>query len=133
MISTYEAYQKEPGALTFEKMQELHREMAAEVEHDPDAEEIYDELMEKAAYYAAIRAKWNRMSREEKMEQDPLRTSAHDSMITHFNMLARYLRMQGKKAAWRDVLGDEKADPYVRKTIGDFGCYLVFIDAVNAR
>lgn len=132
-MTTYEEYQKQPRALTFEKMQELHQELLAEIANDSEAEEIYEEMMEKAEYYAIIRAKWMRMSREEKMEKDSLRTSAHDSVITHFNMLARYLRMQGKKAAWRDFLGDEKADPYVRKTIGDFACYLIFIDSVNAR
>ena len=61
------------------------------------------------------------VSREEKMDIDPLRTSHHDSLIIHFNMLARYLRMQGKKAEWRERLGYKEDDRFNRKTIGDFG------------
>jgi len=48
-------------------------------------------------------------------------------------MLARYVKMQGKAAQWRDCLGDEKENPYNRKRIGDFACYLVFINSINAR
>ena len=74
-----------------------------------------------------------RFSREEKMETDSLRTSHHDSLIIHFNMLARYLRMQGKEAAWRDQLGYEEDDRYNRKKIGDFGCYIVFVNSLGVR
>ena len=133
MRNTYEEYLREPKTLTFEQMRELHTEIAKETDGDPDALELYGELMESAAAYASIRSRWLRMSREEKMKQDSLRTSAHDSVIIHFNMLARYLRMQGKKAEWRERLGYEEDDPYYRKTIGDFGCYLVFIDSICAR
>lgn len=89
--------------------------------------------MDAARKYAEIRALWTGLSREEKMDIDPLRTSHHDSLITHFNMLARCLRMQGKKAAWRDQLGYEEDDRFNRKAIGDFGCYIVFVNSLCAR
>ena len=89
--------------------------------NDADAIELYGELIEAALKYAEIRSKWTRLSREEKMDIDPLRTSHHDSLIIHFNMLARYLRMQGKKAEWRERLGYKEDDRFNRKTIGDFG------------
>lgn len=54
-------------------------------------------------------------------------------MITHFNMLARYLKQQGKAAPWRDALGYEKDEPCNRKAIGDFACYLAFVNGINAR
>ena len=98
-----------------------------------DALEMYDELLEVATRYAAIRANWPLLSREEKNEQDPGRTSCHNSVITHFNMLARYLKQQGKSATWRDGLGYEEDDGYYRKAIGDFACYLVFVNSINAR
>lgn len=41
--------------------------------------------------------------------------------------------MQGKPAGWRDVLGDEQENPGCRKRIGDFACYLVFVNALLAR
>jgi len=57
----------------------------------------------------------------------------HDSVITHFNMLARWLRKQGQPANWRDELGDVEKDPALRKRIGDFACYMVFVSALLER
>lgn len=114
-------------------MQIFHAEMLAEIGADTEALELYDELMKVATRYAAIRANWLLLSREEKSEQDSGRTSCHNSVITHFNMLVRYLKQQGKAAAWRDELGYEEDDPYNRKAIGDFACYLAFVNGINAR
>ncbi|MDD5804724.1 hypothetical protein ACTQWG_07015 [Blautia sp. HCP3S3_H10_1] len=133
MFSTYEEYQQCSGALTLEEMERLHQDIAAEVSGDEDALELLDELLEKANEYCNIRARWALMTREQKMEIDERRTSCHDSLIVKFNMLARYLKMQGKPAAWRDTLGHLEDDPANRKRIGDFACYLVFINSINAR
>ena len=73
------------------------------------------------------------LERAEKAERDSGRTACHNSVIVKFNMLARYLKMQGKDAAWRDMLGYEEEDKLNRKTIGDFACYLVFINSINSR
>lgn len=103
MICKYEDYLKEPYILTLEQMQQIHNDLLADLDNDPEALELYEELIAAATKYAAMRAKWLQLPRQEKMDTDSLRTSHHDSVITHFNMLARYLRMQGKKAAWRDA------------------------------
>lgn len=133
MVCTYGEYLKQPKALTFEKMQMIHTEMLAEIGANMEALELYDELMKVATRYAAIRANWLLLSREKKNEQDSGRTSCHNSVITHFNMLARYLKQHGKAAAWRDALGYEEDEPYNRKAIGDFACYLAFVNGINAR
>ena len=133
MVCTYEEYLKQPKAITFGKMQIFHAEMLAEIGADTEALELYDELMKVATRYAAIRANQLLLSREEKSEQDSGRTSCHNSVITHFNMLVRYLKQQGKAAAWRDELGYEEDNPYNRKAIGDFACYLAFVNGINAR
>ena len=133
MVCTYEEYLKQPKAITFGKMQIFHAEMLAEIGADTEALELYDELIKIATRYATIRANWLLLSREKKSEQDSGRTSCHNSVIIHFNMLARYLKQQGKTAAWRDELGYEEDNPYNRKAIGDFACYLVFVNGVNAR
>ena len=133
MKNTFSDYIKEPYALEFDQMKMLHEDLLSEIDDDPDTIELYEELIDAATKYAAIRAKWGRMTREEKMDTDSLRTSHHNSVIIHFNMLARYLRMQGKKAAWRDALGDDEGNRYYRKTIGDFGCYIVFVNSICAR
>ena len=133
MMNTFESYLKEPYVLDFSQMQSLHGDLLSEIDNDADAIELYDELIDIATKYAAIRAKWGMLSREEKMDIDSLRTLHHNSVIIHFNMLARYLLMQGKKAEWRDVLGDDEDNRYYRKTIGDFGCYIVFVNSICAR
>ena len=133
MVCTYEEYLKQPKAITFGKMQIFHAEMLAEIGADTEALELYDELIKIATRYATIRANWLLLSREKKSEQDSGRTSCHNSVIIHFNMLARYLKQQGKTAAWRDELGYEEDNPYNRKAIGDFACYLAFVNGINAR
>ena len=132
-INTFDDYLNEPCALHFDQMKRFHQEMIDEIGMDPKAVELYDDLVSEAGKYAAIRASWQQMSREEKMEKDSLRTSIHDSVIIHFNMLARYLRMQGKKAEWRDRLGYEEDNEFYRKAIGDFGCYIVFVNSICSR
>lgn len=133
MITTYEEYIKLPKAQPFEQMQAIHKQIVLEVGNDPDALGLYDDFIKVATRYAAIRANWLLLSREEKLNQDSGRTSCHDSVITHLNMLARYLKQQGKTAAWRDELGYEEDGSYIRKAIGDFACYLVFVNSINAR
>ena len=133
MILTYDDYLTAHDSLSLETMQRLHQEMITEIGTDPDALEIYGELVEKANEYGAIRAKWLLMDREQKMEMDPRRTSCHDALIVKINMMARYLKMQGKTASWRDELGYTEENPGNRKRIGDFGCYLVFVNSVNGR
>ncbi|MGN9126673.1 hypothetical protein ACTM97_09745 [Oliverpabstia intestinalis] len=132
-VYTFEQYLKEPYALDFHQMQRIHGELSEEIGEDPEAVELYEELIDAATRYAAVRAKWFRMSKEEKIDTDSLRTSHHDSVITHLNMLARYLKMQGKKAVWREQLGDVEENGYIRKGIGDFACYLVFVNSICAR
>ena len=133
MTCTYEEYLKQPKAIPFEKMQMIHAEMLAEIGANAEAIELYDELIKIATRYASIRANWILLSREEKIEQDSGRTSCHNSVIIYLNMLARYLKQQGETAVWRDRLGYEEDDPYNRKAIGDFSCYLAFVNGINAR
>lgn len=133
MILTYEDYLPAPGSLTLEEMQSLHREIKEDAGHDEDALGLYKDLLSAAADYSQPRSRWLLWSRDKKLAEDSGRTSRHDRVIDCFNILARYLKKQGKAAAWRDVLGDEKEDPGCRKRIGDFACYLVFIESLNAR
>lgn len=116
-----------------EKMSSIHSQITAELEGDPIAKELYNELLEASVKYIAIRAKWSIMDREEKIEKDSLRTSLHNDVILQVNVLARYLRQAGKPTLWREELGDEKKDPMCRKIIGDFACYLSFVHGICAR
>lgn len=133
MYCNYEDYLSNQNILTMEEMHELHQEVLTEIQGDEEAGELYEELLAVGNKYAAIRSGWLLLDREERLETDPGRTSCHDSLITHFNMLARYLRQQGKPAEWREKLGYEEDDKYNRKKLGDFACYVAFVNAINSR
>lgn len=133
MIKTYNDYIEETLCITLEESQKIHSEIISEIGNDEEAMEIYNELIEKATEYSVLRSNWTTKEREWKIDNDSRRTSKHNSLITHFNMLARYLKSIGKSALWRDQLGYEEDDRYYRKRIGDFGCYLVFVHAINGR
>lgn len=133
MINTYKEYLSEEYSLTVSQMERVHSDMTEEIGRDEDALEIYEDVVKACTRYASMRAEWLLMSMEQKMERDSFRTSCHDSVITNLNMLARYLRMQGKPAKWRDTLGYIEDDKKKRKAIGDFACYIVFVNSLNAR
>ena len=133
MICLYDGYLENECILTLEAAGSIHKAMRDEIGKDEDAMELYEELLGKAIEYSTIRSKWTVMTVEEKLDSDPGRTMKHDSLIVKFNQLAKYLRLQGKPALWRDELGYEKDDKMNRKKIGDMGCYIAFIHAINAR
>lgn len=132
-VSVYKEYLAMDKSISLEEMQQIHAEMVAAIGNDTDAIELYEELVIAANKYSAFRAAWCVWSREEKLDRDASRTSCHDSMIVKFNQLARYLKMQGKDTAWRDKLGYVEDDSYNRKVIGDFACYIVFVNSICAR
>lgn len=129
-MTTYIEYLKNTDALSLEAMNNILYEILDEIKNDEDATELFDELLEKAVKYTEIRAKWNLMSSGERAEADAGRTMCHDSLIVKFNQLAKYLRINGKSAGWRDQLGYDELD---RKRIGDFAAYIVFVSCLNAR
>lgn len=129
-MTTYIEYLKNTDALSLEAMNNILYEILDEIKNDEDATELFDELLEKAIKYTEIRAKWNLMNGSERAEADAGRTMCHDSLIVKFNQLAKYLRINGKSAGWRDQLGYDDSD---RKRIGDFAAYLVFVSCLNTR
>lgn len=129
-MTTYIEYLKNTDALSLEAMNNIWYEILDEIKNDEDATELFDELLEKAIKYTEIRAKWNLMNVSERAEADAGRTMCHDSLIVKFNQLAKYLRINGKSAGWRDQLGYDDSD---RKRIGDFAAYIVFVSCLNAR
>ncbi len=133
MISVYEDYLPLPMSLPFEEMAALHREMAEEIGNDSDALELYEDLTAASTKYMFFRANWFLWDREERADKDSDRTSCHDMVIVRLNQLARYLKAQGKAASWRDILGQESDNPYFRKRMGDFACYLTLVNGLAAR
>ena len=132
MVCTYDNYKDAVRALSLEECLRIHQEIASEVSGDPDAEELYDDLIEAAIDYAEVRAQWTIKPDSWKADHDNGRTIYHDSLIDAFNILARYLRTINKPASWRDELGTDKKG-YDRKRVGDFGCFLAFVHGINGR
>ena len=116
-IYNYDDYLKRKNPLDFEKCRHIHDLMLKEMGHDSYSAELYEELVTKATEYANIRAMWCLMDVDSRWSQDDSRTSKHDVLIGKVNQLARYLRLNGKDAKWREILGDESQLPTV-KTMG---------------
>lgn len=132
-VNTFEEYLSCEKALSFDQMRMIHEAVIEEIKNDPDAVELYEDLRSASIRYAAIRAEWSIMTREQKLEQDRFRTALHDTVIMQTNVLARYLRQTGKSALWRDSLGDEETDRIFRKVIGDLACYIAFVNSICTR
>lgn len=127
MINTYKQYLNRENILTFQDMEFLHNDLIIEIVNDEEALELYNELIDDAIRYSQIRAKWINMNNDEKKNIDATRTCSHNALITDFNILSRYLKLKGKNTFWKEKLGDD------RKLIGDFACYIVFINSINSR
>ena len=114
-------------ALTCEEFNRIYDLLLAPLdEHDEDAMELLTNLFTKAARYADIRGTWLLKTRQEKMDEDSYRTSAHDSFITAVRMLSRF---EGKASSeWAGIL-----DMDDRKRIGDFACFLTAFRGIEAR
>lgn len=130
---SYDTYLEHNDTLSFEEANRIHQKMLAEIGHDPDAEELYLELVQSSVEYASVRSKWLLMSREERMDADSGRTGKHDSLIIKFLQLQRYLQANGKQTDWlTDLTGGEDIKD-ARKRVGDMGCYIAFVYGLNAR
>lgn len=112
--------------LQYQEALEIYTAMTENLNHhDADIVDLYNRLLEKAVRYAHIRAGWNALSREEKLEKDDSRTAAHDSFISSINIISR---VEGKIGLqWKERLTDD------RKRIGDFACYIALFRAIDAR
>ena len=80
---------------------------------------LRDNFYKLAIRYAVVRAQWNFISVEEKIETNDERTRLHNTLIDSLNILARNMERADENVAWRRTLGDD------RKVIGDFACYVV--------
>lgn len=133
MIATYKDYLPQFKSIDFETCLKVHDMMIEEIGDNEDAIELYNEIVEKSIEYTSIRAYWTIKDREWKINNDPARTAKHDAIIIKYNQLARYLKMQGKTAEWRDILGYVEDERKIRKRIGDMSNFLTYIHALAGR
>ena len=134
MYDIYNSYLMAPCSIPMDKMLAIYRNMMDELDDkDEEAYVFYRDILQASLDYARLRSRWNLMGQKERLESDPERTRKHNRVILSINMLARYLVQRGKKAAWRQALGDENRVPPVRKATGDSACFLVFLQCRDAR
>ena len=112
MITSYSEYLEKPSVLTFEDMTRIHAAIIAGIGEDEEAEAVYDKLVRAGTNYIDTRAGWKLMPK-------PVRKERNDA--------------KGKDTAWRKEIGFEAEDKVNRKRCGDFGCYIAFINSINAR
>jgi len=80
---------------------------------------LRDNFYKLAIRYSQVRARWNFMSVEEKIESNDERTRLHNTLIDSLNILSRNMAKAGEDTTWHRTLGEN------RKVIGDFACYVV--------
>ena len=132
-MNTYTQYLNIELSLTFDKMVQIHKNMLSEIGSDETALELYDDLLVQATKYVDYRANWVLWSNDKKAEVDASRSICHNALIDCFNILERYLKKIGKSASWRTTLGSIEENPRYRMPIGDFACFMVFINSINSR
>ncbi len=131
MLNTYEAYlEHRAGAvLKIEDAMKIYSELVESIEKCTmeDKLDFWNDFLKKAAKYTKIRADWEHMSKEEKMDADSGRTAAHNSLIAATNILSRIAEKEGVDNSWRSELGDD------RKRVGDFACFVTYITGISNR
>lgn len=132
-LNTYKEYTTSTLSLTLEEMESVYTQMTKDIAGDEDAIELYQDILEQAVKYVEYRSNWILWDNETKVKNDEIRSNFHNSLILKMNVFARYMKSVGHSTEWRDILGDESSHSHVRKRIGDFACYIVFINALGAR
>ena len=99
--------------MTFEKSKEIFSSI-----NSTSLMSLKNELFESAFRYARIRADWYLMDDENKINNDEVRTFAHNSFIDCCNILSREMLKINEDAKWRQELGINRIE------IGDFACYM---------
>ena len=95
--------------------------------HATDKMDFYNDFLAKGFKYAHIRSEWELLENNERAEKDSYRTSVHNSFITSINILSRLCESEGIDNSWRIKLTDD------RKIIGDFACFVAYINGICNR
>jgi hypothetical protein len=128
---TYKKYLGEKDCLTFQEAEEIHSQMLRSANTgDRDFQEYWEDMIESAIVYANTRAKWSVQTVEERKDIDTSRTHQHNTFMINLKVIATYMKQQNWSSEWFEKLGTIEKD---RKRFGDFACYLVYINSLNAR
>ena len=123
--------------MTIEEADEIFEEYYRTIDFSEEyfAEE-YQKLVTDALKYAAMRAEWACMGREQKIAEDSRRTSLHNTFLNDVARYAGYLKRNGLDVHWFEMLGQEIEPEEInfrRKRIGDWACYIALFVSLQAR
>ncbi len=90
-------------------------------------EHLHLQVLRTAIRYCNIRAEWQFMTIEQRLDADNGRTAAHNAFIDAVNALSRAMAKTEHGNKWRRLLTDD------RQIIGDFACLLVAHLGILAR
>lgn len=128
---TYDHYLKINDSLTFQEAIGIHSKILQYANtKDESFQELLEDVIKAANNYASTRANWSVQTTEERRSVDEARTIQHNDFMATLKILARYMKNQGWDSEWMDELGIIEND---RKRFGDFACYMVCINSLNAR
>ena len=116
---------KRRKSMDFDKMFETIDQLYEKNKNDDILQDAVVDLYKAAVAYTQYRVNWNFYSREQKVDEDKLRTIKHDAFIDRCNSLKRYLE-KTMDVSWFELDKD-------RKVVGDFANYVVYKLAVKQR
>ena len=124
----YEDFLKKQKVLSFYEANHIY-ELILSVKEEKDFKlsKLLEELINHAVEYAEIRSRWLLISNREIMGMNATRSQYHDLFIASVNKVSGYMSESGYGKDWGGLLGED------RKRIGDFACYISYIQGVNAR
>lgn len=128
---TYKTYLEEKDSLTFQEAEEIYSHILQSANtSDSDFKEFWEDMIKSAIVYANTRAEWSIQTLEERRDINDSRTHQHNTFMINLKVIANYMKQQNWSSVWFDELGTIESD---RKRFGDFACYLVCINSLNAR
>ena len=95
--------------------------------NDSEFDNNFNRLIPKAVEYSDYRSRWLGMSTIEQNNIERDRACNHDIFVDTKNDLGKYMLDHNMDITWTILLGED------RKNIGDFACYLSYVQGIKAR
>lgn len=125
---SYENYLNTKNAISFDIANQVYAAiLSANPDNDNGLSILLEKMINQATDYAGIRSNWLLLSIQEAARMNLTRSLYHDLFIEAVNNVSDYMYKKGYGNQWRALLGKD------RKRIGDFACYLSYIQSLNAR
>ena len=123
MINSIHKYEEKEYTLALQDFTKIHDLMLEQLNDERIQLQYYD-VLRSAGEYVVYRQKWNLLNAFQKAMIDDERTEKHDAFIYEMGLLSD----MSNDGTWAEMLDLEN-----RKRVGDFACWLMFVEGINAR